>query len=378
MADQNEILIVDDTPANLQVLSQLLREAGYKVRAAASGFRALMAIGILPPDLILLDIKMPEMDGYELCRRLKTDSQTRDIPIIFISALNETEDKVKAFALGGVDYITKPFQAEEVLARIQTHLTLRSLQQQLQESNHQLERRLQQLAESNAELSRLNADLKAFAATVAHDLKNPAGVTMGIAQVLETDHTDMAPEEVNQYLHRISVKSREMVNIINELLLLAEVREKEVEFSPLDMAGIVAKATERLDQKIQAHQAVITCPPTWPIALGYAPWIEEVWVNYLSNAIKYGGQPPQIELGATPIEHQIRFWISDNGPGLSEEEQNRLFTPFVRLHETQATGYGLGLSLVRRIMEKLGGEAGVESNGLGSRFFFTLPGQNPP
>ena len=138
----DDILIVDDTPANLRLLSQMLAEHGHSVRAVTSGGRALASAQLSRPDLILLDIKMPEMDGYEVCERLKADGQTRDVPVIFISALDELQDKVRAFAVGGVDYITKPFQVEEVLARVETHLALRRLQEQLENANKKMAREL--------------------------------------------------------------------------------------------------------------------------------------------------------------------------------------------------------------------------------------------
>jgi CheY-like chemotaxis protein len=134
-----DILIVDDTPDNLRLLSQMLSEQGYGVRAVTSGSRALASVQAAPPDLILLDVKMPEMDGYQVCKALKADPETRDIPIIFISALDALQDKVQAFAVGGVDYVTKPFQLEEVVARVETHLALRRLQKQLQEANKRLQ-----------------------------------------------------------------------------------------------------------------------------------------------------------------------------------------------------------------------------------------------
>lgn len=140
--DDASILIVDDTPANLRLLSEMLAAQGYAVRPAPDGALALAAVQAEPPDLILLDIRMPEMDGYEVCERLKADRQTRDIPVIFISALGETEDKLKAFAAGGVDYITKPFQIEEVRARVEAHLALRRLQQQLQTANRRFQEEL--------------------------------------------------------------------------------------------------------------------------------------------------------------------------------------------------------------------------------------------
>jgi len=146
MSDQQaaleEILIVDDTPANLRLLSQMLAERGYRVRAVTNGPRALASVQASPPALILLDIRMPEMNGYQVCEHLKGDAQTRDIPVIFLSALDATEDKVRAFTVGGVDYITKPFQIEEVLARVETHLSLRRLQRHLQEANRKMEREL--------------------------------------------------------------------------------------------------------------------------------------------------------------------------------------------------------------------------------------------
>jgi len=171
------ILIVDDTPANLRLLAQMLAERGYQVRPVPDGELALAAIRAEPPDLILLDIRMPEMDGYEVCRRLKADSQTRDIPVIFISALDETQGKVKAFTMGGVDYITKPFQIEEVLARVQTHLALRRLQKQIQDANRRMVRELALAGEVQASfLPRELPDIPGWQLSVK---LIPAGETSG-------------------------------------------------------------------------------------------------------------------------------------------------------------------------------------------------------
>jgi two-component system sensor histidine kinase/response regulator len=180
-----------------------------------------------------------------------------------------------------------------------------------------------------------------------------------------------------------------MNNIINELLLLANVRQvEEVTLTPLDMDTVVAEAENRLADLIEEYQAEIILPPTWPVVKSYGPWVEEIWVNYISNAIKYGGQPPHVELGATlpsipPASEgeiqdgQVRFWVRDNGPGLKPDEQARLFTPFTRLDQARAKGHGLGLSIVRRIIEKLGGQVSVDSQvGQGCVFAFTLPAGN--
>jgi signal transduction histidine kinase len=167
-----------------------------------------------------------------------------------------------------------------------------------------------------------------------------------------------------------------MNNIIDELLLLAGVRQTEVKLDPLDMASIVTGALQRLTDLTEAHRAEIIVPNAWPETLGYAPWVEEVWVNYLSNAIKYGGRPPRVELGAeTQADGAVRFSVRDNGPGITLDDQARLFTPFTRLDHVRAKGHGLGLSIVRRIAEKLGGKVGVQSQvGYGSTFYFILPG----
>jgi signal transduction histidine kinase len=151
-----------------------------------------------------------------------------------------------------------------------------------------------------------------------------------------------------------------------------------VAIEALDMAELTSRAQQHLSRMIQEYRAQITVADAWPAAWGYGPWVEQVWVNYLSNAIKYGGEPPHIELGATAQpDGMVRFWIRDHGSGIAPQEQERLFTPFVRLGQVQKRGYGLGLSIVRRIVERLGGQVGVESKGIpgqGSIFSFTLPG----
>ena len=358
-----DILVVDDTPANLRLLSGMLTENGYKVRSAPNGKLALMGARAAPPDLILLDINMPGLNGYEVCEQLKADERTGDIPVIFISALDQTEDKIQAFTLGGVDYITKPFQLEEVLARVETHLALHRLRCQL--------------AVANTELRETNAELDAFAHTVAHDLKSPLTSIIGFSTLLESRFVDMAPERIADNLRRITGTGYKMRDIIEALLLLASVREAdEVACESFDMGVVVADVLARLDAEIEAAQAEIIAPAAWPTVHSYAPWIEEVWVNYLSNALKYGED--RVTLGATEEENTIRFFVRDNGPGLSAEEQAQVFTPFTRFHHARAEGHGLGLSIVQRIVAKLGGDVGVESDGAGQgcTFWFVLPAES--
>ncbi|MBN1874007.1 MAG: PAS domain S-box protein, partial [Anaerolineae bacterium] len=249
------------------------------------------------------------------------------------------------------------------------------------------------------ELELQNAELDAFAQTVAHDLKNPLTTLIGFSEILEKRFNTLSEERRHYSLQSINEISYKMSEIINELLLLASVRKLDkIEQQPLDMAHLVAEAMKQLSYQIEKYQAHITIPKDWPAVCGYAPWVEEIWTNYISNAIKYGGCSekgllPYIELGWNQVEKQRtrgagrnelgsvenkpsfwRFWVRDNGPGISREEQALLFTPFERLHHINIEGHGLGLSIVRRIVERLEGQVGLESEvGQGSLFYFTLP-----
>ena len=349
------ILIVDDNTTNLQLLSKMLNLYKYQVRAVTNGIRAIESANASPPNLILLDINMPDMDGYEVCQKLKAEEKTRQIPVIFLSALNDTEAKVKAFSAGGVDYITKPFRIEEVIARVQTHMALK-------QANDELELRIQ--------------ELDAFSHTVAHDLKGPLHVVLGFMSILEDECKALPDDTIAQdCVDSVSGAAQKMNTIIEELMLLAGLRKLEAKIVPLDMGDIVTVVHGRLRVMLGEYKGEIVLPKSWPAVLGYAPWVEEIWINYMSNALKYGGRPPVMTLGSTEQDDgSIRFWVRDNGPGLTTEQQGRLFVPFERLDQVRVQGHGLGLSIVRRIVEKLQGRAGVESQvGVGSEFYFTLP-----
>lgn len=234
----------------------------------------------------------------------------------------------------------------------------------------------QRVAERVQDLQAQNAELEAFAHTVAHDIKNPLATIMGFSQLLVMGHRSMGADAVEADLRRIIDACQKATKITDELLVLARTRTlEEVAVEPLAMGQIIDVVELRLQQELLRSSAVVLRPSELPQALGYAAWVEEIWINYLSNALKYGGTPPQITIGADRLPGgMIRFWVQDNGAGLSAEEQARLFTTFTRLHTERASGYGLGLTIVQRIAARLGGEVGVESApGQGSRFFFTLP-----
>lgn len=231
-------------------------------------------------------------------------------------------------------------------------------------------------AQAYQEQERLVGELDAFAHTVAHDLKNPLSVTQGYAQILIDHSDDLNPEMRQHWLESIVRSTGKMFDIIDALLMLAGVRKmKLVPSETLDMVPIVNSVRERLDLMITQYEAQVKMAEQWPPVQGYAPWVEEVLANYLSNALKYGGKPPQVELGTTLDGDMVRIWVKDNGAGLTEEQQTQLFRPFMRLTEGEdIEGHGLGLSIVQRIVEKLGGQVAVQSElGVGSVFSFTLP-----
>ena len=221
--DKTTIMIVDDTPANLDLLRSMLAAPGYRVTVFPSGVSALAAATLRPPDLILLDILMPEMDGYETCRRLKESEALREIPVMFISALSETLDKVKAFSMGGVDYLTKPFQEEEVLARVRTHLQIRDLQKSLKMQNEYLEQRV---AERTLELEKANKRLldvdrlkSDFFRMISHELRTPATGVLGMAELLLGECPES--ETVLKFKTMFRQSSQRLLNLINDATTIA-------------------------------------------------------------------------------------------------------------------------------------------------------------
>jgi PAS domain S-box-containing protein len=227
------------------------------------------------------------------------------------------------------------------------------------------------------EKEKLIVDLDAFSHTVAHDLKNMLGAIVTASNLIKTGVDDLSKEDLLEINELISLSATKTMHVTRELLTLASVRQQEIRPVPVNMQKIVADSASRLKDMIQEKNAQLVFPEAWPEVLGNEAWLEEAWVNYLSNALKYGGTPPVIELGYDLLPGNLaRCWIKDNGKGLSADEMSLLFNKFTRLDTLRAEGHGLGLSIVKRIIEKLDGEVGVESQNIpsqGSTFYFILP-----
>ncbi|GAB4266815.1 MAG: hypothetical protein Kow0080_08370 [Candidatus Promineifilaceae bacterium] len=231
-----------------------------------------------------------------------------------------------------------------------------------------------QLSQKNIFLENRNYELDQFNSTMAHQVQGLLGQIIGYASLLEMHHDIQLDEEAQLMLNRINQSSHKMNNVINELMLLSSIDHDAVDMIPLDMERILIEVFKRLRFQLDKYNGRIHQPHSWPAALGQPSWIEEVWVNYITNGLKYGGDPPQLELGATTLNNgMIRFWVRDNGTGISPQDQKRLFKPHTRLKQLKVRGEGLGLSIVKRIVHKCGGEVGVISElGDGSTFWFTL------
>ncbi len=338
---------------------------------------------------------MPEIDGYEVCRRLKAEPQTRGIPVIFLSALDESLDKVKAFNVGGADYVTKPFQIEEVLARVRHQIRLQQLQKENAKQQQQLEERSQKLEAANAELA-------LFTSSVSHDLRSPLRGLQGLSQALLEDYAPQLDELGKTYLQRIEATAITMNQLLNDLITYSRIDRIEVLVEPVSLDAVVISALESLTAETDQKQATVEVQPNLPQVMGYAPVLDQVAKNLLDNALKYVevGEQPVVKIGAFIVEPnetkpdetgsnetdsnaaektQVCWFFQDNGIGILPEHRSKIFQPFSRLHGVESyPGSGFGLAIVQRGISRLGGTCGVESSGPeGSRFWIKLPAYLP-
>jgi len=374
MDDQNVVLIVDDTPENLQVLGEMLEQEGCQVRIATNGAQALQNVKISPPDLILLDIMMPGMDGYEVCRRLKADPDLSKIPVIFISALDLANQKVLAFREGAVDYVAKPFHSEEVVARVRTHLELK-----------QYRDRLEKLAEERAKqlvhAERL-AVLGTLSAGVAHEIRNPLSFIQGGAELMEIRLDTISPgTPIDQYLQDLRKNIDHIKEGVSRIVAIIDAmrsfsRKDSDSMVLVDVGACIDMALRLCSNIVKRHQIVYQPPATaMPRIMGRAQQLEQVFVNLLQNASDAMGDMHGGRLEITPVllPDSIRITIQDNGPGIPEDKLEEVWAPFYTT-KGEDKGTGLGLAISRGIIEEHHGSIQVRNNPLGgAEFIIELP-----
>jgi len=359
------IMIVDDEPENLNVLEALLTQVGYRVSAFPRGELALVAARHEAPDLVLLDVRMPGMDGHEVCRRFKAEEGLRAIPILFISALSAAEDIAAGLECGGVDYIAKPFRKPEVLARVRTHVALR---------NSYL-----QLAAEHARLQLLERHRDLLTHMLVHDMRSPLQVIGGHLEILSSSADTQESAELCNSLQAATRGVRLLSQMVSTVVDLSRIESASIPLQPVAVAaadifrGACAQALDPANSHRIAEHIGADCPPL----LCDVNVSIRIVANLLANALKYAPDSGPIELGAVGIDGGVCLWVRDLGPGIAADDQLRIFEKFGVLRQSYGklcASTGLGLAFCKLAVEAQGGSIGVASeSGAGCTFWCHLP-----
>ncbi len=363
----SDIMIVDDNPANLKLLEDMLVRQGHEVRSFPLGRLALAAAMKAPPDLILLDINMPEMNGYEVCERLKSNSALSDIPIIFLSALNETQDKVKAFRSGAVDYISKPFQFEEVHARVETHLKLHDLQRAMKLQNQRLEEavaaRTRELAEANQRLTVLDRSKNEFLNLISHELRTPLNGLLGAGEIILEA---MPSTEENDDLRVVFEHSRRRIlAMLDDALLLTEIDISGERFSSgqVSLLAAMSLAMERTAE-FAGSRRVTLAPPPAGLDLTFVQGDETLLVRalqaLLETAVRFSEEGETVRLSHELVSDSIRIMIESHGKTIPSAVIPKFFDLFaIEEASTPGRDLGLGPAVASRILSLFGASVSV-------------------
>lgn len=367
MDKKNLILIVDDIPKNLQILGSIIRNNNYDVAVATSGKQAIEIAKNSNPDIVLLDIMMPEMNGFEVCEILKKDCP--ELPVIFITAKTEIDEIVHGFEVGAVDYLTKPFNATELLVRLKTHLALKQSKDLLAQKNIELEA----LAEN---LKKVNDDKTEFLQIASHDLKNPLASIMGYAELIQRFHKQFSDEKIENFTQQIIDVIKRMNDLITKLLDIEKIESGKIffNFEKLDVCAIMNDIVNEYSNKAKAKN----------IQLKYLNKVKEAFINtdkiafqqiidnLLSNAIKYTKPEKTVNVVLNVLENKVLVKIKDEGPGFTEEDKGKMFKKFTKLSAVPTAGEnsaGIGLAITKHLIEKMKADLYFETElGIGSTF----------
>jgi len=353
-----KVLIVDDDETNLKYLHFRLTKVGYDVSKAISGEEAISLLEEILPDIILLDIRMPDPDGFAVCEMIKKEERTRDIPIIFLTALTDTVDKIKGFQLGGVDYITKPINFEELNARVAAHLSL---------------------AKQHRELREANISKDKFLSILAHDLKSPFTGLIGLSELLFHQSGELEPEEVKEFATGIYEVVRTIYSLIDNLLMWTRLRLGKIQNNPiqLDLRNMVTAAFNSFEtNSLKKGLSVENGVPEKMMVKADVVILDLTLKNLISNAVKFTPYGGFIKANADIKDDKVYISITDNGIGMSEANIQKLFrldTIVTTSGTNNEQGSGLGLLLVKNFVEMMGGTVQLESEqGKGTTVTFSI------
>lgn len=366
MMEKQYVLIVDDIQENLQLIGNILYKNGINVSSATSGIKALEKVKAKLPDLILLDISMPHMDGYEVCRRLKVEENTKDVPVIFLTAKNQIEDMVKGFELGAVDYINKPFSPSVLMARVRTHLELSKVKLKL--------------IDKNKELEELNTTKDKFFRIIGHDLRSPLSSLLGGLSVLGIEGNQADHESNMQIVSMLKSSVKNGLKLLNNLLEWSSLQTSNFPFQPaqINLKEVIDGNIDLLRNLAMAKSIVVECNIAEEVSVfADENMISSIIRNLVSNAIKFTNQEGKVELLLKQLDGFYEIAVKDSGVGIEKQLMDNMF----KLDKTTSTkgtsgekGTGLGLLLCKEFVEKHGGDLRVETiKGAGSCFYFTIP-----
>lgn len=363
------ILLVDDIVENLKVLGNIFKNEGYQIAIASNGEAAISIARSKSPDLILLDVQMPGMDGFEVCKILKSEVQTKDIPVLFLTAKTESEDIVKGFELGAVDYITKPFNNNEMLARVRTHTEL------------QLTKR--KLENSNKELKNLVATKDKFFSIIAHDLRSPFIALLGFSEIIKDDFTELPEESLLEYINIIYVTANDTYKLLDNLLQWSRIQLGKMDFLPdtFNLKKSVDQICNLLNlQSSQKDITLVNSIPEETVVFADNNMLDTIIRNIISNAIKFSNINGSVIIGINDAKSNPNdsvIYIKDQGKGIPYEDQDKLFKLDINYSTTgtnKEKGTGLGLILCKEMVEKHNGKIWFESvPDEGTTFFISLP-----
>ena len=370
------ILVVDDDPRNIRLMESILKTSGYSVISAEDGEQALEAVARQRPDAVLLDVMMPRMSGFEVCRKLRSQYETRLLPIIMVTALNALEEKVQALETGADDFLSKPVNRMEMLAKLRSILRVKTLHDEVEQTRLELEAK-------NRELIQVEELKEKLTQMVVHDLKNPLTGMVGNLQLLELQGPGISAESFREILARTQEGARQLMVLIKNILDVARMEEKKLVLhrQPLKPESLLAdciRQSEGLSKKVGVELLVKVEGAPGAVDAD-AELTGRILANLVTNALKHTPPGGKVEVGATDLGDQVRFWVEDTGDGIPSEILPRVFDKFVMGpsgSDPGAGGYGtgLGLTFCKMAVEAHGGSIRVESqSGKGSTFSFTLP-----